>query len=172
MYLHNYGLGVKSETATLYKEGEYARISSLTELNVTHEEYSETVSIRTLDDVIEEIGIKIIHLLKIDVEGHELDVILGGKKTIESGKVKAIQFEIGGSSIDTNTTFKDIFDYLTSYRFQIFLIKRRGLERIEYYDYMYEQYSTTNYLAVSTTASFKNSKFNRSFDRARDKQRA
>ena len=87
-------------------------------------------------------------LLKIDVEGHELSVMLGGEKTIASSGVKRIQFEIGGSSIDTNTTLKDIYYFLINHGYDVYLIKPRSVEKIIQYHYAYEQYSTTNYMAV------------------------
>lgn len=148
IYLYNYGLGDTSEEKLLYKESQYARIASLTQLDVTNDEYTETVRIRKLDEIVQELGINVIDLLKIDVEGHELSVMLGGEKTIASSGVKRIQFEIGGSSIDTNTTLKDIYCFLMNHGYDVYLIKPRGVEKIIQYHYAYEQYSTTNYIAV------------------------
>ena len=48
----NYGLGVKSQSQLLYKEGQYARIASLTPLDVIDPDYTEKVIIRTLDEVV------------------------------------------------------------------------------------------------------------------------
>ncbi|HXN75907.1 MAG TPA: FkbM family methyltransferase, partial [Gemmatimonadaceae bacterium] len=42
-----------------------------------------TVSIRRLDDVAVEIGLKRVDLLKLDVEGHEVEVLKGAGKTLE-----------------------------------------------------------------------------------------
>ena len=83
----NFGLGEKAEKRNLYKESEFARISSLTKLDVTRAAFTEQVSIRPLDQVFQELGLSAIDLLKIDVEGHELDVILGGVSTIEADPV-------------------------------------------------------------------------------------
>ena len=143
----NYGLGEKSQTQPLYKEGRYARIASLSPLDVIDKSFTETVEIRTLDEVVSEWNIGVIDLLKIDVEGHELAVIKGSEKTIASQCIKHIQFEIGGSSIDTNTTFKNVYDFLSDYSYTIYLINRRSLVEIDEYRYQYEQYSTTNYFA-------------------------
>ena len=143
----NYGLGAKRQTQLLYKESKYARIASLSPLDVIDKSFTETVEIRTLDQVVSELNIGVINLLKIDVEGHELAVMRGGEKTIASQYIEHIQFEIGGSSIDTNTTFKNVYEFLSDYSYTIYLINRRGLVEIEGYRYQYEQYSTTNFFA-------------------------
>ncbi len=149
----SYGLGNKTQKMPLYKESGDARISSLTRLDVTDDRYTEKVEIRKLDEVVLQLNLDVIHLLKIDVEGHELDVIYGADQMIASGRVKIIQFELGGSSIDTHTTFKDIYDYLTVCQFAIYLIQRRGTQEITSYNYLYEQYSTTNFIAVHRSAN-------------------
>ena len=143
----NYGLGCKAQSQLLYKESQYARIASLTPLDVTDHDYTEKVVIRTLDEVVSEHGISEIDLLKIDVEGHELDVITGAQNTLTLRKIKCLQFELGGSSIDTNTTLKDIYEMLSQYDYRVYLITRRGVVALDTYDYQLEQYSTTNYIA-------------------------
>ena len=143
----NYGLGVKSQSQLLYKEGQYARIASLTPLDVIDPDYTEKVIIRTLDEVVSEYSISEIDLLKIDVEGHELDVIKGAQNTLSLRKIKFLQFELGGASIETNTTLKDIYDVLSKYDYRLYLISRRGIVPLDTYDYQFEQYSTTNFFA-------------------------
>ncbi len=41
------------------------------------------VETRTLDDLVQETGVEVVDLIKIDVEGHELEVLKGAKDTIE-----------------------------------------------------------------------------------------
>ena len=131
----------------MYKESQYARIASLTPLDVIDHDYTEKVVIRTLDEVVSEHGISEIDLLKIDVEGHELDVITGAQNTLTLRKIKCLQFELGGSSIDTNTTLKDIYEMLSQYDYSLYLISRRGVVPLDTYNYQLEQYSTTNFIA-------------------------
>ena len=51
-----------------------------------------------------------IDIMKLDVEGHELDVLEGSRKTINS--IKLIQFEFGGCNIDSKTFFQDFYYFL------------------------------------------------------------
>ena len=55
-----------------------------------------------------------IDLLKLDVEGNELLALKGLSDSIEY--IKIIQFEFGGSNIDSRTYFQDFY-YLTIYYF-------------------------------------------------------
>ena len=146
--MFNFGLGETIEQRNLYKESQYAKIGSLTKLNVTDDRYTENVSIRTVDQVFEDLQLTYIDVLKIDVEGHEFEVMRGGTNIIEKNKVKIIQFELGGSSIDNKTNLKEMYDWLDKIGFKIYLIKPRGLQYLPSYNYQYEQYSTTNFLAV------------------------
>ncbi|MBI1401941.1 MAG: FkbM family methyltransferase [Porphyrobacter sp.] len=56
---------------------------------------SEMVEVRTLDGVIEREGITSVQLLKIDAEGHDLQVLAGARKALEAGLFEIIQVEAG-----------------------------------------------------------------------------
>ena len=61
-------------------------------------------------DYILENDIEKIHLLKIDVEGHEPNVIFGFEDEIS--KIDIIQFEYGGTYMDSNQKLENIVKYL------------------------------------------------------------
>jgi len=97
---------------------------------------------------VEERGIARIDLLKIDVEGHELDVLRGSRRALERGIVKLIQFEFGGCNLDTRTTFQDFFYLFRDVGFQVGVVQPTGrLQWLANYDEMLEQYRTTNFVA-------------------------
>ncbi|MDQ3980840.1 MAG: FkbM family methyltransferase [Actinomycetota bacterium] len=50
-----------------------------------------TVSVRTLDGALE--GVERVGVLKVDVEGHELQVFEGAQRLLEAGRVRDILFE-------------------------------------------------------------------------------
>lgn len=86
--------------------------------------------------------------MKLDVEGHELAVLKGGKQMLDDGKIHVIQFEFGGCNIDSRTYFQDFF-YLLSPGFRIYRIVKDGLFPIEEYSEDLEVFKTTNYLCIS-----------------------
>lgn len=57
------------------------------------ESASDSIPVRTLDGYAEERGIESIDVLKLDVEGHELEALIGAHALLESGRIKAITME-------------------------------------------------------------------------------
>jgi methyltransferase, FkbM family len=112
---------------------------------------NERVQFRRLDDVCDEMAITKIDLLKLDVEGHELAVLKGAENAIRSGAVDVIQFEFGGSNIDSRTFLRDFFALLGP-SFIINRVVRDGLMPVKYHERM-EVFSTTNYVAIRRLAA-------------------
>jgi hypothetical protein len=140
-------------SATLYKDADITPLASMTKRRLDHFDVQmdqrELVECRTLDAVVAEVGVEAIDLLKIDVEGHELAVLNGASKSIAAGRIKLIQFEFGGCNLDTRTTFQDFYYFFSNYGFKLHIIKPSGqLVHLSHYCEIYEQYRTTNYLAV------------------------
>jgi len=144
---YNFALGNMDGSVHLYKENAIARIASLTPLDVTKDHLTEEIAIRRLDSIFPTLNVEQINLAKIDVEGHEMDVLMGAEEVIRSGKINNVQFELGEFSIDTRTTLKSFFTFFGDYQYELFLIRPRSLHPLKKYKSLYEQYSTTNFVA-------------------------
>ena len=144
----NFGLGKKEAYRPLYKESIHARIGSLTKFPTSATDFTESVKIRTLDNVVRELNVDCIDLLKLDVEGHELDVLRGATELLEKKAIKVIQFEFGEFNVYSRIFFKDLFDLLNHYGFSIAVIKFGHLVRLENYQLRYEIFAPTNYVAT------------------------
>lgn len=107
----------------------------------------ETIELTTLDIFCEQHGLSAIHFLKLDVEGHELAVLKGGKKMFENKRVSIIQFEFGGCNIDSRTFFKDYYQFFSS-GFDLYRIVSDGLWPLKAYSEKLEVFQSANYLAV------------------------
>jgi FkbM family methyltransferase len=75
------------------------------------------VSVITLDQFIKEKAINRIHLLKIDAEGNELDILKGAKNSINAGIIDAIHFEFNEMNVVSRVFFKDFYEILPNYKF-------------------------------------------------------
>jgi FkbM family methyltransferase len=150
--LHNFGLGDSDEEITLYAEEELSGCASLYDRQHfgSGMRLKETVRLKSLDDFCAKNGIEHIHYLKLDVEGHELNVLKGAAQMLSSGAIDWIQFEFGGCNIDSRTYFRDFFDFL-SLHYHIFLLLRNGLYPIKEYHETLEIFTTTNFIAISKT---------------------
>lgn len=70
------------------------------------------------DGYMKEKDISQIDFLKIDTEGHELEVLKGFGDRLSD--VQIIQFEYGGTYLDSKIHLKDVLDYLEHYGFTKF----------------------------------------------------
>ncbi|MEG4457132.1 FkbM family methyltransferase [Microcoleus sp. N9_A1] len=108
-----------------------------------------TVLTTTIDNYCQRHGIKRINFIKIDVEGGELDVLYGAKSFLESGRIDYLQFEYGGTYIDSKTTLKEAFEYLQKFRYSIFKVLPDKLEYKPTWEPEDENFEFSNFLAVN-----------------------
>ena len=71
-----------------------------------------TVPVTTLDIYCAERGVASIDLLKIDVEGFELNVLRGAERLLREGRVSAIQFEFNEMNVVGRTFVADFMNLL------------------------------------------------------------
>jgi FkbM family methyltransferase len=152
--LNNIGIGKERGEATLFYDSVGSGLASLTKRNLNHFNMdlneSETVEIDTIDNYCSQNMIDRIQLLKIDIEGHELDALLGADRMISSQAIDIVTFEFGGCNIDTRTYFQDFWYYFKDFNFSIFRITPAGyLHPINDYKEIYEQFRTTNFIAIA-----------------------
>ena len=83
-----------------------------------HTDHIEEINITTLDNIYLQNPVLLneVDFVKIDTEGHELDVLLGGKKFLDAVKPKFIQVEINWHHIFTETTLYKLSCVLENYR--------------------------------------------------------
>jgi FkbM family methyltransferase len=124
-------------TASAYKEGLAAIGTAPT--------FSESVHVRRLDHVVQELGVQHIDLLKIDVEGHELAVLKGAGQKLRDGSISAVQFEFGPFSVYSRTHLRDFFEILSGY--EIYRITEHALLSCGEWTPIQEIPITTNYYA-------------------------
>lgn len=118
----NFGLGAESEKVTFYdrvdKGGASSHGSLYREVIEDHhrtESVSIEVELRTLDELLQEKGIQHVHFVKIDTEGHELEVLKGASASIASGVVDIFQIEFNEMNIVSKVFYQDIADLLHDY---------------------------------------------------------
>ena len=149
--LVNMGMGERPGKVELFFDKEGSGLASVypRDLSYHNIEFSdhETIELTTLDLYCEQNGITQVDFLKLDVEGHELAVLHGGKRMFEEGRVKIVQFEFGGCNIDSRTFFRDYYNFFRK-DFVLYRILSNGLRPIEKYSEKLEVFQSANYLAV------------------------
>ncbi len=154
VFAHNTALGSKKGEQTLFKpKNDFSSHSTLHSgvidglLNQSEVE-EERVNIETLDSFCEKNEIKRIHFLKIDTEGHELEVLRGAEKLINSGAIDIIQFEFNEMNIISRTFLKDFYDLLTGY--ELNRVNTNNLVPLGGYNSINEIFQFQNILAIRT----------------------
>jgi FkbM family methyltransferase len=145
----NMALGREEGQFPLHYDKEGSGLASLTKRQLDHFGISfdknEVVQVGTLDNWCMRTN-TVPTVLKMDVEGHELDVLKGGLQTLES--VRIVQFEFGGCNIDTRTYFQDFWYFFNLNGFKVFRISPLGPVAVDHYKEADEYFRTTNFVAV------------------------
>jgi FkbM family methyltransferase len=146
----NLGMSEKEGSAKLFTNAAGSGLASLNSRRLDHFNISmkefEEIELSTIDNYIKKYQI-FPSILKLDVEGHELSVLLGATQSISS--IPLIQFEFGGCNLDSRTTFQDFWYFFTEHDFTIYRLGPRGISAVNAYSEECEIYMITNYFAVN-----------------------
>jgi FkbM family methyltransferase len=146
----------KSGVATLFSNAAGSGLGSLTQRRLDHFNIDfnvkETINaIRFEDYWVHDLGEKIVDFVKIDVEGHEMAVLKGFGRAIHMSRI--VQFEFGGTNIDTRTFFQDFWYFFKEHRFDLYRISPAGLRHMTGYHEADESFLTANFIAVNRSIS-------------------
>lgn len=143
----NRGLSNATEEVKLFRDEELSSMASVYPRQLQHttlKEY-EMVTLTTLDRYCEENGIDFVDFLKVDVEGHELKVFEGATRMLSQRAIRFIQFEFGGTNIDSKVFLRDFFNILLP-NYKIYRLVTDGVYPVRYSETM-EIFTYTNYFA-------------------------
>ncbi|MDD2733278.1 MAG: FkbM family methyltransferase [Desulfuromonadaceae bacterium] len=108
----------------------------------------EGIQLITGDDFCVDNGISHIDFVKIDTEGHECAVIRGFAKMLSQRQIDVIQFEYGGTWIDSKSHLSEIFDLFVPCGYTICRLHPNRLEIFSEYDQRQESFVFANYVAI------------------------
>ena len=157
---NNFGLSSATGEMTLWvfangdgKNSLYKRRGLEDGWGLAEQKQAETVQLDTLDAYCQRLGVQVIDLMKVDVEGHELEVFRGAQGMLAQGKIKRIQFEYGGCNIDSRVLLKDLFDFFAPNSYSFYKMFPRELRHVPRYDQRLENFQYQNWLVMAKDVS-------------------
>jgi FkbM family methyltransferase len=105
------------------------------------------VDMTTGDELLDELGIDHVDLVKIDTEGSELSIIRGFGGALAAGRIDRIQFEYGQANIYSRSLLHDLYEHLTAHGFALGRVARAGVHEHPYHPDL-ETFFVANYLAI------------------------
>lgn len=108
----------------------------------------ETIHLETVDRYCEQKNIQVVDFCKVDVEGHELEVLKGMYAMLKARQIKMIQFEYGGCDIDASVLLKDIFGFFQPFDYAFYKIYPKQLRLVTRYDQRLENFQYQNWLVI------------------------
>ncbi len=147
--LNAFGLSDVAESREIFFDTPLSGFASLHQRSVdVNLERTERVRLDRFDRYVEEAGIKHVHLLKMDIEGHELQALRGAGEKLSPEFVDCVQFEYGRCNLDSGTSLRDIFGLLESRGFRMAKVLAHGLSGRTYKPWL-ETYSHGNFVALA-----------------------
>jgi FkbM family methyltransferase len=148
---HNFGLGAAAAQAELHFDPDRTSLSSvhdrqLASFGLTLGQ-TVMVELRTIDSTIAELNLDSVDLVKIDVEGHELETLRGARESLEHERLRVVQFEYGGTYLDAGVRLADVLA-LFSDRYAISRLVPWGLMPVTARDVQQERFLLSNYAAM------------------------
>ncbi|MBC7323647.1 MAG: FkbM family methyltransferase [Acetomicrobium sp.] len=107
-----------------------------------------TVPLITLDEYCFQKNIDQVYLLKIDVEGAEIKVLLGARTLIRECRIMVIQFEYSYKWIASRAFLRDAYTILSP-QYRLFKIVPAGLWEFPKYHPSLENFRCSNFVAVN-----------------------
>ncbi|MBU1349520.1 MAG: FkbM family methyltransferase [Patescibacteria group bacterium] len=143
--IHNFIIGDQNGKAIIYINHELPSQSSIHR----KPKNSQKVEVRsvTLDKFCNDNNIKNISFIKIDTEGHEVAVLKGAQNLINHQLIGMIQFEYGGTFLDSRTTLRDVYNILSK-NYIISHVLPNGILPLPYSNIL-ETYRYSNWLVIS-----------------------
>ncbi|MDA9930196.1 FkbM family methyltransferase [Alphaproteobacteria bacterium] len=151
--LNDFGLSNISAKRTLYKNQDITGIASVHRRDLSYLDISmdieEECEFLSPTDYLEQSDVTFINLLKLDIEGEEMNVLRGFETAFRKKIIAVCQFEYGHANLDSRINFKDFFNYFKDVEYDLYILLPTGrIDAIKNYSEKYENYYIANFIAM------------------------
>lgn len=109
--------------------------------------HPETIQLATLDSYCRDTDIGHILLVKIDTEGHDMNVLHGAAEMLGAGRIDMLQFEYNHRWVFSRHFLRDAFEFMKPLGYEIGKVTPKGIEFYAGWHPELETFREGNYLA-------------------------
>ncbi len=109
---------------------------------------TEEVPVTTVEAYCAAEGLRRVHLLKVDAEGHDLAVLRGASAMLAENRVDCVQFEYNRRWIDSRAFLLDAFDLLNPLGYTVGKVTPAGIEFYDRWHSELETFTEGNYVGI------------------------
>lgn len=140
-------------SASMFVAGEGAGTNSLhQDSTAAAHTQSIVIATNTIDHYFQDNNIKMVHLLKCDTEGHDMEVLRGAQDALRHERVRVLQFEYNHRWVFSRNFLKDTFDLVAGLPYAIGKVTPN---RVEFYSEWHpelERFFEANFVIVHNNA--------------------
>lgn len=107
-----------------------------------------SVEIRTLDSLLDELGLAQVDYVKVDTEGNDPNVLYGAVEALRAGRIGAMQFEYNYLWLNNRFALAQIFRFAEDLDYRIGKIVPGGVELYDAWHFELDRYIIANFLLV------------------------
>ena len=150
-----FGLSDKDGQAEIHFDFSGSSSASLFERKEVQLDKSATIDLKRLDGYLRDKNLREVHLLKIDTEGNEKQVLSGTGDMLRPEIIHAVQFEYGGTYLDAGVTLAEVVQLLMNRGYKVGKLFPKSVQFKDALGDFQEDYVYANYVAVDHVASQK-----------------
>lgn len=152
VHLVSSALSSQEGSAEMFFAGDNAGTSSL-HLDPNRNDLPQIrIEKTTVDAYCQRNGIPMVHFIKCDAEGHDMEVLLGARTLFEEQRVMVFQFEYNNKWISSRHYLKDAFDFVAGMPYGVGRLTPSGIEIYKEWHPELERFFEGNYVLIADSA--------------------
>ena len=144
-----YAVGSEDGEGTFAITGAATGSSGLvTEAGNTSDVETLKVEIRTLDGLLDEMGISQVDYVKVDTEGNDPNVLTGAVEALREGRIGAMQFEYNFLWLHNRFSLSQIFRFIEGMDYKLGKIVPDGVELYDSWHFELDRFIMANFILI------------------------
>lgn len=153
--VHNVGIGEREDVLRFHEYGAGSVLSSFVSregsVGIKAEQVIE-VPVVSLDAFLDEHAIASVDYAKLDTEGYEMPILRGARKSLQSRRIRCLQFEYGGAWLDAGESLRNAGMLLREVGCSMYRLLPDGLLPVRYDHRHDENFKYANFVVTSDEA--------------------